>query len=388
MKILFISSFYLFEQTRFGGTKRLYLLAKELEKNHDVHLLCLDACFEVPGREKAGEVDGFRNSLCIPFPAPRPFLRKIFCPSVDYRREIEKDGSAVAFLHGLQKIDCTFLAYPMAIQFTDTVLTLTRNITYLEDDLLLETYRNDSRRGLNFVRRALKIFQYRKTKSFYIKQLEFIHKMAVISGQEERVVRSYFPWVTTYVVKYGIDCEKYPILEQPSGLSLGFIGNFNHPPNRVSLEYFLRRIFPYLVARMPEMKFFVAGSGVPETMKRRFGRENRIRWLGEVADLRDFYGRISVFVNPAIQGRGLRTKVVEAAAFGRPVISTPLGREGLEDIEILTAETAEQYHDCCLRIVTGQDYINGMVLRNRAVVDRSYSTYAVAGQLERALTAG
>jgi len=61
--------------------------------------------------------------------------------------------------------------------------------------------------------------------------------------------------------------------------------------------------------------------------------------VGDVEDLTQFYGSIGIFINPLRQGRGLRTKVVEAAAFGRRFLSTAFGAEGLEELQLRLCET-------------------------------------------------
>ena len=69
MNILFISTLFLFRGTRFGGSKRLYTIAKELSRKHSVYLLCLDGCKEV-GNNPEYPVE-FEHFLYVPDDRPR-----------------------------------------------------------------------------------------------------------------------------------------------------------------------------------------------------------------------------------------------------------------------------------------------------------------------------
>jgi len=60
--------------------------------------------------------------------------------------------------------------------------------------------------------------------------------------------------------------------------------------------------------------------------------------LGFVEDPVDFYKQVDVVIVPLLVGTGLKIKTVEALAFGKPVVSTRVGFEGLR------AEHA--YHQC------------------------------------------
>lgn len=58
------------------------------------------------------------------------------------------------------------------------------------------------------------------------------------------------------------------------------------------------------------------------------------------------YSRAQVVVVPLLAGGGTRLKVLEAMAYGRPVVSTPVGVEGLaveHRRELLIGEPGEQF---------------------------------------------
>jgi succinoglycan biosynthesis protein ExoO len=100
-----------------------------------------------------------------------------------------------------------------------------------------------------------------------------------------------------------------------------------HEGNYQSVTGFLSAVFPELRQRFPDLEFDIVGSigsrlGDPPT---------GCNVVGSVDDLEPYYGRAWVVVNPIIWGTGLKIKTVEALAFGKPLVTTPVGAEGLEE---------------------------------------------------------
>lgn len=54
-----------------------------------------------------------------------------------------------------------------------------------------------------------------------------------------------------------------------------------------------------------------------------------VRRLGFVRELSDFYDAVDLAINPMVGGTGLKIKTVEPLCFGRPVLCTPAGAQGL-----------------------------------------------------------
>jgi glycosyltransferase involved in cell wall biosynthesis len=73
-----------------------------------------------------------------------------------------------------------------------------------------------------------------------------------------------------------------------------------------------------------------------------------------VERLEDVYAKARVVCCPILSGAGTRVKIIEAAAHGRPVVSTKIGAEGLEfaeGSEIILKETPSQLATACLELL-------------------------------------
>ncbi|HEX2613573.1 MAG TPA: glycosyltransferase family 4 protein, partial [Fibrobacteria bacterium] len=105
-----------------------------------------------------------------------------------------------------------------------------------------------------------------------------------------------------------------------------------------------------------------------------------IRLLENIPDVSRFYADITVFVNAVREGRGLRTKVVEAAAFGRPIVSTPLGAEGLESFRMPIFNDVESLAQG-LRTLEDVGEWRKAAHHNRSIVEAGFSVRSIGTSL-------
>ena len=128
-------------------------------------------------------------------------------------------------------------------------------------------------------------------------------------------------------------------------LAVVFSGNLEYHPNQAAVRWFRREIWPRLRERHPELVWRLIGKN-PEAVRRYASGDARIELVGPVDDAVAEIAKATVAVAPLLAGSGTRVKILEAWAAGVPVISTPIGAEGLEGApgrELVLAETAEEF---------------------------------------------
>jgi len=85
------------------------------------------------------------------------------------------------------------------------------------------------------------------------------------------------------------------------------------------------------------------------------GRSERIEVVGAVDDVRPHLAAARVVVAPVRFGTGMRGKVLEALAMGRPVVTTHVGAEGLgatSGVDLLVADDAGGFAAAVQRVLT------------------------------------
>ena len=111
--------------------------------------------------------------------------------------------------------------------------------------------------------------------------------------------------------------------------SILFVGNFSYEPNVDAALYFSRKIFPLILKDVPDAKLFLVGNAPPPEICSLTSNE-QIEVTGRVASLIPFYKHADVVVCPLRIGGGVKVKVLEALGFGKAIVSTSVGAQGLD----------------------------------------------------------
>jgi len=117
-----------------------------------------------------------------------------------------------------------------------------------------------------------------------------------------------------------------PIPIEPTLL---FLGTYEYRPNADAAAWLLRAIWPRIKRAVPGARLILAGPH-PERIRGLDGAGPGVEAPGFVDDLVGLYRRTRVTCCPLRAGAGTRVKILEAAAFGRPMVSTAVGAEGLD----------------------------------------------------------
>jgi glycosyltransferase involved in cell wall biosynthesis len=125
---------------------------------------------------------------------------------------------------------------------------------------------------------------------------------------------------------------------------LVFIGSMDWKPNEDAVVWFVEHVFRYLAVKHPELKFFIVGKN-PSKKVLSLATETIIV-TGTVSSTEPYLRDCGISVIPIRIGGGMRVKILEQMAFGKPIVSTTVGAEGIgctADENILIADTPEQF---------------------------------------------
>lgn len=187
-------------------------------------------------------------------------------------------------------------------------------------------------------------------------------------------------------VPNGVDTGYFAFRERdPGSRRLVFLGNLLHPPNSAALRFFLEEVWPVIRRRNAALELDVIGE--PGRFREGTPDPPGVVFHGVVEDVRPFLAAACLMVVPILSGSGTRLKVLEAFAAGVPVISTPLGCEGIDiesGREVLLAESPEDFIAGALRMAEHPEDSAALARRARQLVESRYTWSAIAAELERA----
>jgi len=107
-----------------------------------------------------------------------------------------------------------------------------------------------------------------------------------------------------------------------------FNGNFSYQPNRDALLILLNTIVPLLNKDGYDFKLIICGKGIDDELKAM--KEGNVLMLDFVPDITIYNLAADIFLNPVIEGGGVKTKLVEALAANTNVVSTRSGANGVK----------------------------------------------------------
>lgn len=166
-----------------------------------------------------------------------------------------------------------------------------------------------------------------------------------------------------------------------------FVGS-NTAPNTDGLAWFLKHIWPSIKQQRPDAVLDVVGSvcrSLPE-----HATSSDVIASGVVRDLRRHYAEAGVVISPLKFGSGLKIKLVEALAFGKATVVTPVTLQGVEDLcldAVCVSNHAKDFAASVIRLQ--QDKVAREALAARALLcaKRYFSAESVHRDLRVWLTA-
>lgn len=139
-----------------------------------------------------------------------------------------------------------------------------------------------------------------------------------------------------------------------------FAGSFTYFPNSDSVSFFCSEILPLIIESTTEnININIVGSGLSGKYEKELSKNRNVHYLGFVDDIVHEYQKADAVIVPIRAGGGTRIKIIEALSYGKPVISTYEGAEGLgltDGEEILLASTSRQFAEKSLRLIHDRDF--------------------------------
>jgi len=186
------------------------------------------------------------------------------------------------------------------------------------------------------------------------------------------------------VVSCGIDVGQIPYLPRPKHMGeLLYIGKMTYPPNRDAVRYFCYSILPLILERRRDICFHALGQPALEELKASAPPE-ALDLAGRVNDPADYYRRCAVSVVPLRAGSGVRLKILESMAYGRPVVTTSIGCEGLHVTHmknIWVADTPQDFAEGVLRLLFDEALWKQMAENGRRFVEENHECYAMSQKI-------
>jgi len=250
---------------------------------------------------------------------------------------------------------------------------------------------------------------WRQLLAFERKWLRRFAVCVAVSARDAELLHMMSPSTQIVVVPNGVDSQSFlpaplrgppqkaavrsagafPAPDRRVPCTLLFFGTLSYGPNVGGLVWFCERVLPLVRKAWPDAQLEIVGADpVPAVMALR--DLPGVHLTGFVPDVRPVLWSATVCVVPLQVGGGTRLKILEALAAGCPVVSTPLGAEGLSLVEgehLLVASTPDQFAGAISALLGSEELRTRLALAGQAEVARRFDWQQIAPLFESACLA-
>jgi glycosyltransferase involved in cell wall biosynthesis len=223
----------------------------------------------------------------------------------------------------------------------------------------------------------------KRLKKYELSLLNKYDAIATITELDSVVFKKMGCTIPIYHVPFGIDLEKYKMdtstTEKPS---VFHIGAMDWRPNADGINWFLKSVWQNVVAKHPSVKLYLAGRNMPEWMMQL--KMTNVVVEGEVPDSHKFINSKSIMIVPLTSGGGMRVKIIEGMAFGKTIISTAVGAEGIEyenGKNLLIANTEKEFAEAIEKCLNDSSFSDSVGENARILAETKYDNQLICNKL-------
>jgi len=173
--------------------------------------------------------------------------------------------------------------------------------------------------------------EYLSIKRYELKIIKSFDHVLFISKHDAEIFKKYIPGLNSAkILPLGFN---YPVWDENEkeieNNTLIFVGSMMAYFNVDAMLYFCNDVLPSIEKEVPEVKLYIVGENPQNEIKSLASRGNIIV-TGSVTDVKDFIKMSEVYVAPLRIGTGIKTKIIEAMACAKAIVTTSVGVQGLE----------------------------------------------------------
>ena len=271
----------------------------------------------------------------------------------------------------------------VAARYLDVLREHARDATIAYDTVDLHFVREERRAALG---------EGSTVKAATLRELELAMVRAsdmtiTVTEDEREVVCSHVPGARVVVIPTINEIAE--VVAPPAGREgILFVGGFEHPPNAGAVLALVRDVMPLVWRELGPVPVRIVGSNPPPEVLQLASAEVEIK--GWVKDLGPLYSSSRVMVAPLRYGAGLKGKVTQSLAVGLPVVTTPIGAEGLDAVDgrdMMIADDPADLADAIVRVMSDDELWSELSHNGREVAARVFSPEILRERLEGLLGA-
>lgn len=355
---------------------------RELAARHDVTVLAAARTPQVPMPGDLGGLEPVAIEWLGPGVGPREYARRRFAsvvtgePADAFRVDFAALRSAIGHAMSVRRFDVVHLHGWGTARLAGFVRGIpTLHVAVDAWELGVRT-----QQALPPWRRALEVGQPRKVRRHEARHYPRIGGVVVVAPDDAALLRRRAPSARVHVVPNGVAPGPEPDVAGEEPL-IGFHGTLSTIANCTAAIEIATEILPAIRAQHPAARAVLIGRDPPPEVTALAG--TAVDVTGAVPSVRAELDRVAVYVAPMRVGTGIKNKVLEAMAAGRPVVATRAALGGIgAGPGIVVAETTRDIASAASALLADRCRAASIGAEGRARIVRDFSWSRAAGAIE------
>ncbi|WP_353932511.1 glycosyltransferase family 4 protein [Okeanomitos corallinicola TIOX110] len=298
----------------------------------------------------------------------RPYSR-IFNPQLyqDLDIELKKDFD---ILH-LEQLWCGWLG----LKYINKALLNVHHLILIDQEhIKSETLHSYIQKQMMFSSERRLIQKYKYFRSCSPRLVDKIHK--------------FNPNAKVETIPVGLDLNQYtyiPNEQRTTEPIISLIGNMSWYPGFSAAERLLTRLWPAIKQQVPNGQLQIVGWSAKSALSQYINLPD-VTIEENVKNIQPYFERTSVFLYAPARGSGMKIKILEALAFGIPVVTTSEGSEGLpaeDGVHAAICDEDEGLISRTVKLLKNPELQNQQRLQGRKMLERHCNSQVTVDAIEK-----
>ena len=392
MKILWVKTDFLHPTDR-GGQIRTLETLRHLHGGNEIHYVAYDNPSQPEGVARSPEycTRAYPVNRAVPARGSAQFMGQLARNLVSplplavgryVSRTMQEQIQALLAQHRFDSIVCDFLSVAPNIPDLSRAVLFQHNVETV-------IWRRHAEHAGSALRRAY--FRLQADRMFRCERAacQTAGHVIAVSENDASQMKNLFGVSRISAVPTGVDLSYFDRpADRRRGGAIVFVGAMDWMPNIDGARWFTSEVLPLIRRQRPGTKLILAGRSPVAELTALGAADPLIEVTGTVPDVRPYLWDAAISVVPLRIGGGTRLKIYEAMAASVPVVSTPIGAEGLAGIdgrEISLAESASDFAARCLSLLDSEAVASAQAANALTLVQGKYSWAQVGRHFESIL---
>jgi glycosyltransferase involved in cell wall biosynthesis len=229
-----------------------------------------------------------------------------------------------------------------------------------------------------------------RVRSYEKKLLETFSFFNVISPYDREyllglITRERSQEVNFECIPHGMDDGLVKQRTEVSDKTCYFVGQLDYAPNRDSVQFFLKNFWVQIKKEVPDARFIVIGKANKESYES-YKSLPGVSFLGFVPDVYEAVKNCACLVAPIRFGAGMPSKIIEAMAYGIPVVTTPVGVRGIAGTEnklnavVINEHNHKEWIESVVSLLNGGEVFSQIGEHAQKLIQEKYTRSKVQEQ--------